>query len=313
MPPLPGRLLARTAAPADRVHHAGRRRHGRAHAERDGRAGARGHPRVRARQPPARLPGLRQGRRVPAAGLHVPARLPDEPDRRPAPAFQKADPALREHRARPRALRPLLPLHALLRRGRLGAGADRRAARRPIVHHEPVRPAAAVELQRQHHRPLPGGRPDLARVALRVATVGHDPHRERVQQVRGRLQHDDVAATRPARADHLARERRHRRGLDLRSGPLRLHRRQRPRRASARPLRARRQVDLGRRALRRRGRDQGQGCEARHLASRRPDQRGGVPLPPPARRPAEGREGQDARPDGDPRARRPDHAHQGDR
>src|SRR5450759_1283686 len=115
MPPVSGRFLARTATPADRMHHAGRRGYGRAHSERDGREGARRHPRVRARQPPARLPGLRQGWRVPAAGLHLPPWLPDEPDRWTAPSLQEADPALRQHRAGPRALRPLLPVHALLR------------------------------------------------------------------------------------------------------------------------------------------------------------------------------------------------------
>ena len=51
---------------------------------------------------------------------------------------------------------------------------------------------------------------------------------ERLLEVRGRLQRHAVAAARPARARHLARERRHRRGLDLRPRPLRLHRRQRP-------------------------------------------------------------------------------------
>ena len=134
------------------------------------------HPRVRARQPPARLSGLRQGRRVPAAGLHLPPRLPDQPHRRPAPALQEADPALAEHRPRPRALRALLSLHALLRRGGVGAGADRRRARRPFGDRQPVRPAAHVDLQRQHHRPLPRRRPHLARVALRVAAVGHASH-----------------------------------------------------------------------------------------------------------------------------------------
>src|SRR5439155_686534 len=84
---------------SDGLHDAGLGRHGRADAERDGGAGARGHPGVRARQPPARLPGLRQGRGVPSAGLHVPPRLPDQPHRRATPPLQEADPAFRQDRA----------------------------------------------------------------------------------------------------------------------------------------------------------------------------------------------------------------------
>ena len=56
----------------------GQGRHGRAHPARARWGAARG-PRVPARQPPARLPGLRQGRRVPAAGHHV--RLGRRPSR----------------------------------------------------------------------------------------------------------------------------------------------------------------------------------------------------------------------------------------
>ena len=76
-------------------------------------ARAGGGRRVPARQPPARLPGLRQGRRVPAAGHLV--RLG-----RRALALHRAQAPLREaaravaaDRDRPRALHPLLPLRAL--------------------------------------------------------------------------------------------------------------------------------------------------------------------------------------------------------
>ena len=89
---------------------------------------AAGRARVPADQPPARLPRLRQGRRVPAAGPDLPLRarqhaLP------PAQAHvREAGPDLAADRARPRALHPLLPLHALLGGRRRGRAADRRAS-----------------------------------------------------------------------------------------------------------------------------------------------------------------------------------------
>ena len=56
------------------VRDVGRRRAGRARALREGARGAQGRARDAAHQPPARLPDLRSGRRVRAAGLHVPGR-----------------------------------------------------------------------------------------------------------------------------------------------------------------------------------------------------------------------------------------------
>ncbi|TMC82966.1 MAG: 2Fe-2S iron-sulfur cluster binding domain-containing protein [Chloroflexi bacterium] len=215
-------------------------------------------------------------------------------------------------RARPRAVRALLPLHALLRRGRVGAGADHRRARCAVLHHEPVRPAAAVDLQRQHHRPLPRRRPHLPRMALRVAAVGYDAHRDDLLEVRGRLQRHTVAAPRPAGTRHLTRKRRHRRGLDLRSRPLRLHRRQRPF-AVAHAVDPGGQGHVGGCDQRRRRRHQGQRRQARHLAAPGHHERGGIPLPPPARRSAEGCEGEDARPHRHRGARWRNDAHQGDR
>ena len=53
------------------VLHPGQGRHGGLHADRPGARGPAGGGRVPARQPPARLPRVRQGRRVPAAGHHA--------------------------------------------------------------------------------------------------------------------------------------------------------------------------------------------------------------------------------------------------
>ena len=83
-----------------------------------GEAGPGGHHRAAPRQPPARLPGLRQGRRVPAAGPGVQPRPGREPLRRGEAPLREADPDQRPRLPRPRALHPLRPLHPLRRRGR---------------------------------------------------------------------------------------------------------------------------------------------------------------------------------------------------
>ena len=94
------------------------------------RRGAGRDARVHPRQPPARLPGLRQGRRVPAAGPHLPLGPGQHAHGVREAHLREADPGLADDRARPRALHPLLPLHALLRgRGR-GRPARRREPRR---------------------------------------------------------------------------------------------------------------------------------------------------------------------------------------
>ena len=67
MPHVRGRNR-KDAQDADRLHPADRRRHGGADRVREGGAGAQGHAGNPARQPSARLPGLRRRRRVRIAG-----------------------------------------------------------------------------------------------------------------------------------------------------------------------------------------------------------------------------------------------------
>ena len=94
-----------------------------------------------------------------------------------------------------------------------GAASLRRHVRRP-----PVRRA----VQRQHHRALPGGRADLARVPLPRAPVGHRGRGHRLRRLPGAVQRraDRPRRARPARA--RARPRRGRRRLAVRQGPLQL-------------------------------------------------------------------------------------------
>ena len=117
--------------------------------------------RVPAHQPPARLPGLRQGRRVPAAGHHLrlgPGHLALH--RAQAP-LQEAARALAADRDRPRALHPLLPLRALLAGDLRGLPADPARARRALVRRHVRRPPVRRAVQRQHHRAVPGRRAHL--------------------------------------------------------------------------------------------------------------------------------------------------------
>ena len=94
------------------------------------RPGPGGGARVHPAQPPARLPGLRQGRRVPAAGPDVPLRAGQHALPPQQAHVREAARDLAADRARSRALHPLLPLHALLAGRRAGRAADRPRARR---------------------------------------------------------------------------------------------------------------------------------------------------------------------------------------
>ena len=99
------------------VHDHGVPGHGRQHAAHlpGGRQGAAGRDGVPPHQPPARLPGLRQGRRVPAAEPGHEQR----PGRVPLRGRQAHLPQADQHQlagpARPGAVRALRPLHPVLR------------------------------------------------------------------------------------------------------------------------------------------------------------------------------------------------------
>ena len=83
------------------VHDAGRRRPGRSHRHPAGQARPGGHARIAARQPSARLPCLRQGRRMPAAGPGVQPRAGRVAVRRREAPLRKADPDQRPGLPRP--------------------------------------------------------------------------------------------------------------------------------------------------------------------------------------------------------------------
>ena len=227
----PGRRLppvhrrGRGPAQADGLlHHHLHRRHGRqvaAHlaGRREGPARGDG---AAADQPPAGLPGLRQGRRVPAAEPGDAGRRPRPASRARSATFEKPVPIstqvlLDRERcvlcARCTRFSNQIagdPMIELMERGALqqvGTGRGR-----------PLR----VVLLRQHHPDLPGRRADLGRVPLPLPPLRPGLLAERVRALRGRLRDPHRP---PARQGHAAAgggRPRGQRGVDLRQGALRL-------------------------------------------------------------------------------------------
>ena len=140
----------------------------------------------------------------------------------PEAHVREADPDLADDRARPRALHPLLPLHALLRGRRRGRPARGAEPRRPVGDRDLRGPALPRRVQRQRDRALPGRRADLDAVPLRGAAVGDPERADGLRPLPGRLQHAGDGARGQGQADPLAQPSRGRRGLALRQGPLRV-------------------------------------------------------------------------------------------
>ena len=80
---------------------------------------------------------------------------------------RQADPGLAAHRARPRALHPLLPLHALLGGGRRGRAPHRAQPRRDVRDRDVRGRAVPVGVLGQRHRAVPGRRADVHALPLR--------------------------------------------------------------------------------------------------------------------------------------------------
>ena len=159
MPHVPGRGGGPARRhPAAGLLHRGRRGHGGRHDVGEGEEGPGRRARVPAGQPPARLPRLRQGRRVPAAGPDAGLRPGREPLHRGEAPLREAHRHLGPGAARPRALHPVRPVHPLRRGGgRRGPDRLRRARRGRRGRHLPDR-ALLLVLQRQHGADLPGRR-----------------------------------------------------------------------------------------------------------------------------------------------------------
>ena len=190
--------------------------------EREGVRGPERDPRVHPAQPPARLPRLRQGRRVPAPGPDLPLRAGLHPDALPEAHLRQADPDLAVDRARPGALHPLLPLHALLRERVRGRPARRGQSGRLVGDRDFRGRAVPRALLRQRRRALPRRRADVDDLPLPRAAVGDPERPDRLRALPGRLQRLGDDARGEGRAHPLPQPPGDPRGLALRQGPVRL-------------------------------------------------------------------------------------------
>ena len=253
----------------DLLLHAGARRDGRGHHLGSRAARAERGRGVPARQPPARLPRLRQGRRVPAPGHLVRVGRRALALHRAQAPLQEAARAVAARGDRPRALHPLLPLRALLPGGGRGPPARVPRARRPHLRGHPRRAPLRRAVQREHHRALPGGRAHLHLVPLPRAALGHRGRRKRLRPLPLAVQrHAHDPRRRQGRARARARQRRGGRRLALRQGSLRL------------PVVRRRGADHGADGARRRLPARGV-MGARALRCHRGARRGPAPRRPP--------------------------------
>ena len=193
-------------------------------------------------QPPARLPDVRQGRRVPAAEPGDRQR----PGRVPLPRGQarvrQAGADLGRGAARPRAVHLLHPLRA-----DLGGDRGRRLHRVPRARPGPVhrhrdRQAVQLLLLRQHGAGLPGRRAHRRGLPVQVPPVRPGVHAERVRALRGRLPPAHRPPAGPGAAPPGGRRAAGQRGVELRQGPLGVRLRQpvRPAHHPAGPRRRRR-------------------------------------------------------------------------
>ena len=209
------------------LHDGGAGRHEDGHLRRRGGPLPRRDDRAHDAQPPARLPGLRRGRRVPPAGH-------DGDDRAQLPALPRPQADLREPGPRavrhPRAqpLHHLLPLHALLQRLRRRPRLRRVRPAQPGVLRPRRERHAGERVQRQPHRGLPDRRVRRQAVlAPLLAQVGPADGAVGVPGLRPRLHDDAVGALRRAAPRAGPLQPRRQQDVPLRPRPLRLRVRQR--------------------------------------------------------------------------------------
>ena len=159
---------------------------------------------------------------MPAPGPDLPLRAGHDPDALPEADVRQADPDLAADRARPRALHPLLPLHALLRERLRGRPARRRQPRRVVGDRHLRGRAVPRALLRQRRRALPGRGAHVDHLPLPRAAVGDPERPHRLRALPGRLQRLGDDARGEGGAGPLPQPPGDPRGLALRQGPLRL-------------------------------------------------------------------------------------------
>ena len=157
---------------------------------------------------------------MPAPGPDVPSRAWQHADVVREAHGRQADPRVAAHRAGPRALHPLLPLHALLG-GRLrGRPAHRAQPRRAHGDRDLRGRAVPLALLRERRRALPGRRAHLDALPLRRAAVGHPERPDGLHRLRRRLQHVGDDPRGQGQAHPFAEPSGDRPRVALRQGPL---------------------------------------------------------------------------------------------
>ena len=180
------------------------------------------HHRAAARQSSARLPGLRQGRRVSVAGSGVQPRAGRESVRRREAPLRKADTHQRSGAARPRALHPVRSLHPLRRRGRRRRPDPLHESRQRHPDHDVPRRAVRQLLQRQHRADLPGRCAHGQALPVQGPAVGSRTGREHLHHVRRGLPHRRAVEPRRVAALPGRRQRSGELGLAVRPRPVQL-------------------------------------------------------------------------------------------
>ena len=171
---------------------------------------------------PLDCPVCDKGGECPLPGPHVPLGPAGHAQHLPEAHLREADPDLADDRPRPRALHPLLPLHALLvRRGR-GRPADHARPRIAVGDRDLRGRAVQRALLRQRDRALPRRSAHVDAVPLRGAPLGDPGRADRLRHVPRRLQRRRDHARGQGQAGRLAQPPGGGRGLALRQGPIRV-------------------------------------------------------------------------------------------
>ncbi len=161
--------------------------HGSPHRFANGPGGSQRDSRIPAHESSFGLPGVRQGRRMRAAGHDLPLRRGREPFRgTEAPRGRAA--MVAGGLFRRTALHPLLPLRSHLRRGHGRERAGRDQSRRSFGNRSQPLRSSGVRRVRHVHRYLPGRRIDQRHVSLQDAALGNAPRRHYMHALFERLQ-----------------------------------------------------------------------------------------------------------------------------
>ena len=175
---------------------------------------------------PDRLPDLRQGGRVLAAGLSLRARPGRAPGRHPAVHQPPPRDGRHGHAVR-RSLRDVYPLRAVHARDHRHQRADGHQPRQPRRDRRLSRLSARQQDVGQRRRSLPGRRAGRQGLSLPAARLVHEAARRRLRRLLDRLLDQGRRESGPRLSPQAAREPARQPVVDVRRRPLRLEARAR--------------------------------------------------------------------------------------